>query len=258
MERAHSPDFDGFTGAGEPFFDPSTVAKNDLPSRWTRIWKLHGSLGWSTNSRNDIIRVGGPTATDLVFPEHLKYEQTKKAPYSALFDRLGAFLSTPDTLLIATGFSFADFHVSARIDECLTANPSASLFAFQFRPLDEKSPHGNRFSVGQHESVLSRQSHHQRNGRSWLPAIRQLVIGGRFARVTGELTRLEVPRSFCWGIMYIWLDSLPLLTLLKPFLHHHQVQFREGTIGYKMNVKPTLLGHVGSVSGAAVSAAFIP
>jgi hypothetical protein len=138
MERAHSPYFDGFTGAGEPFFDPSTVAKNDLPSRWTRIWKLHGSLGWSTNSRKDIIRVGGPTATHLVFPEHLKYEQTKKAPYSALFDRLGAFLSTPDTLLIATGFSFADFHVSARIDECLTANPSASLFAFQFRPLDEE------------------------------------------------------------------------------------------------------------------------
>ena len=90
------------------------------------------------------------------------------------------------------------------------------------------------------------------------PAIRRLVIGGRFARVTGELTRLEVPRSFCWGIMYIWLDSLSLLTLRKPFLHHHQVQFREGTIGYKMNVKPTLLGHVGSVSGSAVSVRLSP
>ena len=45
---------------------------------------------------------------------------------------------TPDTLLIATGFSFADAHISARIDECLAANPSASVFAFQFKPLDQE------------------------------------------------------------------------------------------------------------------------
>ncbi|HKT88810.1 MAG TPA: hypothetical protein VJQ59_10265, partial [Candidatus Sulfotelmatobacter sp.] len=72
------------------------------------------------------------------FPEHLKYDQTQKAPYAALFDRLRAFLTTPDTLLIATGFSFADAHISARIDECLSANPSASVFAFQFKPLDQE------------------------------------------------------------------------------------------------------------------------
>jgi hypothetical protein len=75
----------------------------------------------------------------LVFPEHLKYDQTQKAPYAALFDRLRAFLMTPDTLLIASGFSFADAHVAARIDECLSANPSASVFAFQFRPLDQEA-----------------------------------------------------------------------------------------------------------------------
>ena len=77
-------------------------------------------------------------ATHLVFPEHLKYDQTQKAPYAALFDRLRAFLMTPDTLLIASGFSFADAHISARIDECLSANPSASVFAFQFKPLDQE------------------------------------------------------------------------------------------------------------------------
>ena len=46
---------------------------------------------------------------------------------------------TPDTLLITTGFSFADAHISARIDECLAANPSASVFAFQFKPLDQET-----------------------------------------------------------------------------------------------------------------------
>jgi SIR2-like domain len=139
FERLRVPFFDGFSGSSAPFFDPSTVAGNDLPARWTRLWKLHGSLGWSANARGEVVRTGNAKATHLVFPEHLKYDQTQKAPYAALFDRLRAFLMTPDTLLIATGFSFADAHISARIDECLAANPSASVFAFQFKPLDQET-----------------------------------------------------------------------------------------------------------------------
>jgi hypothetical protein len=138
LERAKTPYFDGFAGANEPFFDPSSVANNDLPSRWTRLWKLHGSLGWKSNARNEVIRSGEPTASHLVFPEHLKYDQTQKAPYAALFDRLRAFLMLPDTLLLAAGFSFADAHIAARIDECLSANPSASVFAFQFGMLEKE------------------------------------------------------------------------------------------------------------------------
>jgi hypothetical protein len=138
LERAKVPYFDGFVGSSEPFFDPSSVASNDLPARWARIWKLHGSIGWASNAKGEIIRDGRGNSTHLVFPEHLKYEQTQKAPYAALFDRLRAFLMNPDTLLIASGFSFADAHVSARIDECLAANASASVFAFQFKPLAEE------------------------------------------------------------------------------------------------------------------------
>lgn len=139
LERSKTPFFDGFSGANEPFFDPSSVASNDLPSRWVRLWKVHGSLGWATNEKGEVIRAGQRQATHLVFPEHLKYDQTQKAPYSALFDRLRAFLMTPDTLLIATGFSFADAHISARIDECLAANPTASVFAFQFKNLADEA-----------------------------------------------------------------------------------------------------------------------
>lgn len=139
LERAKVPCFDGFSGVSAPFFDPSSVASNDLPPRWTRVWKLHGSLGWTRNDHGEIIRTGQADATQLVFPEHLKYDQTQKAPYAALFDRLRAFLMTPDTLLIATGFSFADAHISALLEECLAANPSASVFAFQFKPLNQES-----------------------------------------------------------------------------------------------------------------------
>lgn len=139
LERMRVPYFDGFTGAREAFFDPSSVAANDLPPRWVRLWKLHGSLGWTANARGEVIRTGREDSTHLVFPEHLKYDQTQKAPYAALFDRLRGFLATPDTLLITSGFSFADAHISARIDECLAANPSASVFAFQFKPLTEET-----------------------------------------------------------------------------------------------------------------------
>lgn len=139
FESVRAPYYDGFTGSCEPFFDPVSVASNDLPSRWTRIWKLHGSLGWKTTECSDVvIRTGDSTATHLIYPEHLKYERTQKAPYAALFDRLRAFLATEDTLLIALGFSFADAHVSSRVEESLAANPSASVFAFQFRSLAEE------------------------------------------------------------------------------------------------------------------------
>lgn len=138
LEQAQAPFFDGFSGAREPFFDGVAVEHNDLPARWTRLWKLHGSIGWKAGENGNSIRTGEPNATHLIFPEHQKYDLTQKAPYVALFDRLQAFLRTPDTLLIATGFSFFDTHVSAKIDEALAANPTASVFAFQFGKLSDQ------------------------------------------------------------------------------------------------------------------------
>ncbi|MCR9223980.1 MAG: SIR2 family protein [Hyphomonas sp.] len=132
MESSQAPFFDGFAGAREPFFDGVAVEHNDLPARWTRLWKLHGSIGWKAGENQETIRTGETSATHLIFPEHQKYDQTQKAPYVALFDRLQAFLRTPDTLLIASGFSFFDTHVSAKVDEALAANPTASVFAFQY------------------------------------------------------------------------------------------------------------------------------
>jgi len=139
FEAAQAPYFDGFAGSREPFFDPVSIARNDLPPRWTRLWKLHGSLGWAAGSGGEVIRTGQSSATHLVFPEHLKYDQTQAAPYVALFDRLRTFLGTPDTLLIAIGCSFAGAHVAARVDEGLAGNPSASVFAFQFKSLAEET-----------------------------------------------------------------------------------------------------------------------
>lgn len=138
FERARAPYFDGFTGSREAFFDPASISGDALSPRWTKLWKLHGSLGWRANDQGEVIRTGQADATHLIFPEHLKYDQTQKAPYAALLDRLRAFLTTEDTLLVSIGFSFADAHIAARIDEALAVNPAASVFAFQFQALDKE------------------------------------------------------------------------------------------------------------------------
>ncbi len=156
FEGVRASYFDGFTGGREPFFDTISVAKNDLPARWTRLWKVHGSLGWKANAQGEVIRTGSSDATHLVFPEHLKYDQTQKAPYTALLDRLRAFLATEDTLLISVGFSYADAHIAARIGEGLGANPSASVFAFQFKRIEDEIAAGDLASRLPNFSVYAR------------------------------------------------------------------------------------------------------
>lgn len=139
LERARTPYFDGFSGSKSAFFDPSSIAKNDLPARWVRLWKLHGSIGWETNIKGEVVRIPNSTNANLVYPSHIKYDQTQAAPFSSLFERLKNFILEPDTLIISTGFSFADAHISSRLLECLLANPSAALFAFQFNSLAQES-----------------------------------------------------------------------------------------------------------------------
>ena len=65
FERARAAYFDGFTGGREPFFDPVSVAGSDLPARWTRLWKLHGSLGLSEGESGDVVRTGRSSHTHL-------------------------------------------------------------------------------------------------------------------------------------------------------------------------------------------------
>jgi hypothetical protein len=137
FESAKTPYFDGFTGGHAPFFDPVTVAGNDLPPRWTRLWKLHGSLGWRIEN-GMVVRSGGHECSELVYPDHLKYDLTQKQPYTALFERLKTFLLQPDTLLLAAGFSFRDAHICALLDDALAMNANAAVFAFQFQSLGEE------------------------------------------------------------------------------------------------------------------------
>jgi hypothetical protein len=137
FERAELPYFDGFSGSHKPFFDPTSMSNDTLPTRWSRLWKIHGSLGWDVIN-DKVIRTGSREATKLIYPDHLKYDQITRQPYSAMFERLKEFLSTPDSILLCTGFSFFDSHITAVLDEALEANKHTAIFAFQFKSLDEE------------------------------------------------------------------------------------------------------------------------
>ncbi|GAB9155271.1 SIR2 family protein [Bradyrhizobium diazoefficiens] len=137
FERARMPYFDGFTGAHMPFFDPVSISTDVLPKRWSRLWKMHGSLGWDVND-DTIIRTGKRNATKLIYPDHLKYDEIRRLPYSALFERLREFLATPDSLLLCSGFSFFDSHICAVLDEGLIANTHTAIFAFQYKNLADE------------------------------------------------------------------------------------------------------------------------
>jgi len=138
LERSQTPFFDGFTGSRYSFFDPASISTNDLPPRWVRLWKLHGSIGWMMRSNGQVTRVPECEISNMVYPSHIKYSQTQAAPFSALFERLKNFIMEPDTLLITTGFSFADAHISSKISECLSANPTSAVLAFQYKTLAEE------------------------------------------------------------------------------------------------------------------------
>lgn len=138
LERSQTPFFDGFTGSRFAFFDPASISTNDLPPRWVRLWKLHGSIGWMMRPNGQVTRIPECETSNMVYPSHIKYSQTQAAPFSALFERLKNFIMEPDSLLITTGFSFADAHISSKISECLSANPTSAVIAFQYKKLEEE------------------------------------------------------------------------------------------------------------------------
>lgn len=140
LEESSAPYFDGFIGTRKAFFDLGAVEEeNLLPPRWTRLWKIHGSLNWRLVGGTRVVRSDeqGAAQSYLIYPSHLKYDQSRKMPYLAMLDRLKAFLLGPSATLFICGYSFADEHINDVICRALDANPTAQVFAFLHGDLDD-------------------------------------------------------------------------------------------------------------------------
>jgi SIR2-like domain len=139
FEDLKHPYFDGFVGTRKPFFDLRAVEEKGLIApHHTRYWKIHGSIKWyqSNDNNGEIYRSLGAKKDDdtvLIYPSHLKYQQSRKMPFLALFDRLTNFLKQKDSpLLITLGYSFFDEHINYAITNALRSNPSATVIGLLY------------------------------------------------------------------------------------------------------------------------------
>lgn len=133
--EAHKiPYFDGFVGAHEAFFDLASVESDILPARWARLWKLHGSINWWRTSADEVVRKGGSSTGDrqMIYPSHLKYDQSRRLPYLAMLDRLRDFLCRGQAVVVTCGYSFADQHLNEVITNGLRSNATAMCFALMY------------------------------------------------------------------------------------------------------------------------------
>ena len=143
LEAKKIPYFDGFVGSKQAFFDLATMEADktgSLPERWARLWKLHGSVNWwrvatdAGNKEFDVVRGEKPAnpVQQMIYPSHLKYDQSRRMPYLAMLDRFRSFLGRGQVVLVVCGYSFLDQHLNEVILHGLRSNPSAICFGLLF------------------------------------------------------------------------------------------------------------------------------
>lgn len=188
LEDLEIPFFDGFVGSRRSFFDLRAVEDNLIPTHWSRLWKLHGSINWYLEEvggqkkvyRSSEVKQG---ASHLIYPSHLKYEESRKMPYLALIDQLNRFIRKKSSLLILSGYSFNDDHLNDTIINALTANPTAMVLGLMYGcyeiknekdELVERYPKAYRLAKDRHnlniwtfdEAIIGTNVGHWRRGKN--------------------------------------------------------------------------------------------
>ena len=149
---------DGFKFAQIPIFDASMFEWHlikDVPNVKTKeveymskvinLVKIHGSLTWEkTSDKKNIIRKSKDNVEEpvMVFPSSDKYAQSYQEPYFELFTKFQELLKRSNTLLITSGFSFADNHISRMILQAIKSNSSLHVLATDYN-IDPKNPNEN-------------------------------------------------------------------------------------------------------------------
>jgi hypothetical protein len=160
FEQHPLPHFDGFVGSREPWFDLASIEHDAIPARWTRLWKLHGSINWEKIEEmvngakvTRVVRVSGEVIKGkvMIFPSHLKYDQSRRMPYLAMLDRLRVFFHGSGSRdrgsagkqeddaprLIVCGYSFLDDHLNEVLLDGLRGNPNVQCFALMYSNLED-------------------------------------------------------------------------------------------------------------------------
>jgi len=181
LEGSGIPYFDGFSGSFEPFFCPEAVEDVEAYPHLVKLWKMHGSLGWTYRDMDKAVirQQSAPEESILIYPSHLKYSTSKKQPYVGLIDRLCAFLQQDDAVLFTCGYSFGDDHINERIVTSLRRGANSHVIAMYFDETwdeDKKSV----FSLADEANSVRGLATHETGGKMSVYGLRHAVIGGKF------------------------------------------------------------------------------
>jgi hypothetical protein len=190
LEGSGIPYFDGFSGSFEPFFCPEAVEDVDAYPHLVKLWKMHGSLGW-TYRETDKAVIRQQSAPDvLIYPSHLKYNTSKKQPYVGLIDRLCAFLQQDDAVLFTCGYSFGDDHINERLVTSLRRGANSHVIAMYY---DETWTEDKRslFGLADEANSVRGLATQETGGKMSVYGLRHAVIGGKF----GEWRLRDEPKS---------------------------------------------------------------
>lgn len=176
LEEKKVPYYDGFSGSFRPFFNSESVEDLNFTPNETKLWKIHGSLGWHIDN-STVWRKDSDDQDILIYPSSLKYADSKKQPYTALMDRLSNYLKQPDSVLITCGYSFGDQHINERIITALKTNTTAHVFALLFDAFWEDG--GRKYSLIE-DSPLVKLA--KENSKLSIYGRRSAVIGCQFGK----------------------------------------------------------------------------
>ena len=175
FEHKNLPYYDGFTGSYRPFFDGQSVDDLAFMPKQTKLWKIHGSLAWHYDVETGKVIRATPDEKDiLIYPSTLKYDQSRKQPYTALGDRLSNFIKQDDTVLIVCGYSFGDEHINERINTALSVNPLGHVYVLFYDIVYDKENKKNHSFT--EDSDLAKMA--ISNNKISVFASRSAVIGG--------------------------------------------------------------------------------
>ena len=164
LEEMHVPYFDGFVGVLQARFQTELVEADPqadpgaMPAFLVRLWKLHGSVNWTWNSSNRIVRLGqeapGSSAA-AIYPSDAKYEESRRVPFVVLQDRFRRALHHPETLMLIAGYSFGDDHLNEQIFDAATRRERSEFIVFVYSSIPD--PLADRAEITPNLQVVSAQ-----------------------------------------------------------------------------------------------------
>lgn len=201
LEACSVPYYDGFSGSYKPFFNSDSVENMKFLPNQTKLWKVHGSLGWKDEAdTNKIIRANSNSDDILIYPSVLKYKDSKKQPYESLMDRLSNYLKIDDSVLMVCGYSFGDEHINARIEAAINSNTTSHVLFLYYDKYWDDVENIYKYRFDENDSLYK---FARTNSKVSVYAMRSAIIGGKH----GEWQLKNEPTSDDMVLINLYYDE---------------------------------------------------